>query len=234
MPCPGRDHYPAPVRIAGLRLTTDRLPALRRFYAERLGLPLLADGPAGFAVRAGATRLAFAPAAPGRAPLHHLAFNVPPDRLADGVAWLRQTVGVLEPDGDPVVAFPHWNAHAAYFVDPAGNVLELIARHDLHVVDERPFGPWSLLGISEIGLPAARVDEAVDALQGLGIPPYSGNRRSFAALGDVQGLAIVVSVGRPWAPTRDARAAVHPVELVLADPGPWGRVPALGLTVRRV
>jgi len=222
------------VRIAELRLTTDRLPALRRFYVERLGLALLADGPAGFAVRAGATRLAFAPSAAGRAPLHHVAFNVPPDGLDDGVAWLRRAVGVLEPDGDAVVAFPHWNAHAAYFRDPAGNVLELIARHDLDVRDDRPFGPWSLLGVSEIGLPAPRVDEAVDALHGLGVPRYSGNRRSFAALGDVYGLAIVVPVGRPWAPTRDARAAVHPVELVLAEPGPWGRVPALGLTVRRV
>jgi hypothetical protein len=101
------------------------------------------------------------------------------------------------------------------------------------VRDTRPFGPWSLLGASEIGLPAPRVDEAVDALHALGLPGYSGNRRSFAALGDVHGLAIVVPAGRPWAPTADAHGHVHPVELTLAEPGPWGRVPTLGLTVRR-
>jgi catechol-2,3-dioxygenase len=222
------------VRILGLHLTTDRLAALRRFYVDRLGLPLLDERDDEFAVRAGHTRLAFATAAPATSPVHHVAFNVPPDRLADAIAWLRPRAGVLEPDGDAVVPFPFWNAHAAYFRDPAGNVLEVIARHDLGVVDRRPFGAWSLLGVSEIGLPAPRMDTAVDALGRLGLPIYSGNRSSFAALGDVHGLAIVVPAGRPWLPTRDAVAAVHPVAVDLAGPGPWGRVPELGLTVRRV
>jgi catechol-2,3-dioxygenase len=222
------------VHIHRLRLTTDRLALLRRFYVDRLGLPLLAERDGGFAVRAGHTRLAFATAAPGTSPLYHVAFNVPPDRLADAIAWLRPRAGVLAPDGDPVVPFPAWNAHAAYCRDPAGNVVEVIARHDLDVADRRPFGAWSLLGVSEIGLPAPRVDTAVDALARLGVPHYSGNRSSFAALGDSHGLAIVVPTGRPWFPTRDAISAVHPVELELAGPGAWGRVPELGLTVRRV
>jgi catechol-2,3-dioxygenase len=163
-----------------------------------------------------------------------VAFNVPPDALADGVAWLRRRVRVLEPGGEAIVPFPHWNAHAAYFLDPAGNVLELIARHDLPAGGGgRPFGPASLLRVSEVGLPVPRVDEAVDALARLGLPAYSGDGRSFAAVGDVDGLLIVVPVGRAWFPTADARGAVHPVEVVLAGPGAWASLPHLGLRVRR-
>ncbi len=52
-------------------------------------------------------------------------------------------------------------------------------------------------------------------------------------MGDIEGLFIVVPRGRAWFPTADARGATEPVDVELADPGPWGHVPALGLTVRR-
>ena len=140
---------------------------------------------------------------------------------------------MLRHEGSPVVPFPFWNAHATYFRDPAGNVLELIARHDLALDDPYPFGPAGLHAVSEVGLPTLDVGAAVDALERLGIPRYSGDRRSFAAMGDIDGLFIVVPRGRVWFPTADVRGATEPVEVELADPGPWGHVPALGLTVRR-
>ena len=221
------------MRFRSVTLTTHVLPALRAFYASRLGLPLLAADDGAFAVRAGATRLAFR-AVPGPPPrIHHVAFTVAPDRLDDGIAWLERRVDVLRHDGSPVVPFPFWNAHAAYFRDPAGNVLELIARHDLALRDPHPFGPAGLHAVSEVGLPTADVGAAVAALERLGIPRYSGDGRSFAAMGDIEGLFIVVPRGRVWFPTADARGATEPVDVELADPGPWGHVPALGLTVRR-
>ncbi len=222
------------MRFEAVRITTSALAPLRRFYTAVLGLPLARDESDRFSVRAGATELELRRAPAAARPRHHLAFNVPPERLADGVAWLRRRVAVLEPGGDPIVPFPHWNAHAAYFRDPAGNVLELIARHDLPAGDDpRPFGPASLQRVSEVGLPVPRVDEAVDALARLGLPRYSGDRRSFAAIGDVHGLLIVVPAGRAWFPTADVCGAVHPVELTLAEPGPWADLPHLGLRVRR-
>jgi catechol 2,3-dioxygenase-like lactoylglutathione lyase family enzyme len=221
------------VRFRSVALTTHALPALRAFYAGRLGLPLLDADERGFAVRAGATRLSFR-AVPGPRPrVHHVAFTIAPDRLDDAIAWLERRVEVLRHEGSPVVPFPFWNAHATYFRDPAGNVLELIARHDLDLRDPYPFGPAGIRAVSEVGLPAGDVGAAVDALERLGIPRYSGDRRSFAAMGDVNGLFIVVPRGRVWFPTADVRGATEPVEVELADPGPWGHVPALGLTLRR-
>ena len=108
------------MRFRSVTLTTHALPALRAFYAGRLGLPLLDVDAGGFAVRAGATRLAFR-AVPGPRPhVHHVAFTIAPDRLDDAIASLERRIEVLRHEGSPVVPFPFWNAHATYFRDPAG------------------------------------------------------------------------------------------------------------------
>jgi catechol-2,3-dioxygenase len=36
-----------------------------------------------------------------------------------------------------VVDYSHWNAHSIFFLDPAGTVVEYIARHDLKNADQR-------------------------------------------------------------------------------------------------
>jgi catechol-2,3-dioxygenase len=133
----------------------------------------------------GATRLRFA----GGPPVcSHFAINVPPQRFEEAVDWARERAELVEED----VPFDAWRARSAYFFDPAGNIVELIAR-------ERAPGEDLFLEISEVGLPVEDVGAAVDALESeLGLPYFSGNRRDFAAVGDDRGLFIVVPVGRPW------------------------------------
>jgi catechol-2,3-dioxygenase len=133
----------------------------------------------------GASRLRFEP---GPAVCSHFAVNVPPQRFEEAVDWARERVELVDDD----VPFPAWRARSAYFFDPGGNIVELIAR-------ERAPGEELFLEISEVGLPVADVGEAVGALESeLGLPHFSGNRRDFSAVGDDRGLFIVVPVGRPW------------------------------------
>ena len=40
----------------------------------------------------------------------------------------RNRAAGLPPD---IVDYSHWNAHSIFFLDPGGNVVEYIARHDL-------------------------------------------------------------------------------------------------------
>jgi catechol-2,3-dioxygenase len=118
----------------------------------------------------------------------HFAVNVPPQRFEEAVQWARNRVELVDDD----VPFPAWRARSAYFFDPGGNIVELIAR-------ERAPGEDLFLEISEVGLPVADVGSAVEWLEGeLGLPHFSGNRRDFSAVGDDRGLFIVVPVGRPW------------------------------------
>ena len=71
------------------------------------------------------------------------------------MAWLRERVEVLTFDGDPVRT--DVGAGCVYFLDAAGNVVELIASP--HVEGEGgDFGPGSLIEIAEIGIAAADVD----------------------------------------------------------------------------
>jgi catechol-2,3-dioxygenase len=133
----------------------------------------------------GASRLRFEP---GPAVCSHFAVNVPPQRFEEAVDWARERVELVDDD----VPFPAWRARSAYFFDPGGNIVELIAR-------ERAPGEDLFLEISEVGLPVADVGAAVEWLETeLGLPHFSGNRRDFSAVGDDRGLFIVVPVGRPW------------------------------------
>lgn len=76
----------------------------------------------------------------------------------------------------------------------------MIARHNLINASDVPFGPDSLLELSEVGLPVPDVRRAVEFLESeLGLTLYSGDREPpFAAVGDEHGLFIVVSEERPW------------------------------------
>ncbi|PQP89172.1 hypothetical protein [Paenibacillus sp. AR247] len=69
----------------------------------------------------------------------------------------------------------------------------------------KTFQAASCCGISEIGLPVDEVAAAVEQIQTtLGLSMWSGDGRQFAAMGDAEGLLIVVDRERPWFPDRRA------------------------------
>jgi hypothetical protein len=149
----------------------------------------------------GSTRLRFEP---GPAVCSHFAVNVAPQRFDEAVEWARGRVPLLQDD----VPFGAWQARAAYFFDPGGNLVELIAR-------ERAPGEELFLEVSEVGLPVAEVGAAVAFLEAeLGLPHFSGDRESFSAVGDDRGLFIVVPVGRNWLFT-DVPASDAPVQVTI-------------------
>jgi catechol-2,3-dioxygenase len=154
----------------------------------------------------GATRLRFVP---GQAACSHFAVNVPPQRFEEAVAWAASRAELLHED----VPFPAWQARSAYYYDPGGNIVELIAR-------DRVPGADLLLEVSEVGLPVTDVGDAVEFLESeLGLPEFDGDRERFSAVGDDHGLFIVVPVGRPWLFT-DRPATDVPVRVTIdGSPG---------------
>lgn len=169
--------------------------------------------------RYGATRLRFER---GPAVCSHFAVNVAPDRFEEAVAWARGRFELVQAD----VPFPDWRARAAYFFDPAGNLVELIAR-------DRAPGEELMLEVSEVGLPVADVGEAVGFLESeLGLPHFSGDRRNFSAVGDDRGLFILVPVGRHWLFT-EVPASDAPVRVTVeSERGGELAVPGSGHVVR--
>ncbi len=209
----------ASLDLAAVELAASDPAALARFYGDQLGLPVTVENGV-HVVDVGTTALRIRPATAGAAPFHHLAFAVPENAIAAAHDWLvARGVTPIPVDGDPIVDFPAWNAHAVYFEDPAGNLMELIARHDLANADDGPFGADSLLRIDEVGLPTTDLPAVVAELGArLGARPYGSGSASFQAVGDAGGLAIVVAAGRGWFPT-GRPAEPSPVSLVLRGAG---------------
>ena len=225
------------VRITAVDVLTAQPEAQRAFYGETLGLPIEDGADGGFTAVAGGTRITFRPAEEP-APLAHLAFNVPENQIEAGRDWIAARTPVLPLPGDlgEIMDFSFWNAHALYFEDADANVLELIARHDLPNASEEPFGPGSLLEVSEVGCQSPDVGATVAWLEDeLGLPFYSGDRENFAAVGDERGLFILVPEGRAWLPT-DTPTRRHPHSVTIAagspghhhPPGPPFRIVAEG------
>jgi catechol-2,3-dioxygenase len=135
---------------------------------------------------------------------YHFAFNIPENQINQALQFVKRFASPLldTETGETIIDFVNWNARAIYFLDPAGNIVEFIARHDLPNASNRRFSGNSLLEISEIGLPVGEVGRAFEELhEKLMIDRYSGNFERFCAAGDEHGLLILTETDRNWYPT---------------------------------
>ncbi len=211
-------------RILELRLQTAApLTEMEAFYGSALGLPVVSDGDDALAVTAGLTEITFErlPGAPD-APFYHFAFNIPENKIRGARAWqLERTELFLTPPRlrdpdypDDVRHFRNWNAHSVFFWDPAGNVLEYIARHDLGNGASGPFTTADILYASEIAFVVDDVPGTAAALQSrFELDPYRSGSDVFWASGDERGLLLLFKRGREIGDTlrgRPAPAAVFP------------------------
>jgi len=152
-----------------------------------------------------------------------VAFNIPENQLAAAKRWLTTRVPLLQNGASDEWFFADWNAHAVYYLDAAGNILEFIARHNLPTATQQPFTWQSILAASEIGLATPHVRDFCQQLKThLGLERWRGNDTDFAAVGDEDGLFIVAVSGRPWngnespaqpLPTKIVLRSDHPCEV---------------------
>ena len=206
------------MQVKNLQLYTSRIEEMGFFYTEKLGLPIAGSLGDGFTLQVGDSQLTFtrslSPA------YYHFAFNIPSFQIREALDWLRSRVKVLETEDGPIVNFTNWNAEALYFFDPAGNIVELIARKNLEIPGTTPFSHQSILEISEVGLPVPDVSEAYSQLkEEAAIPHYWGDYEQFCAAGDEHGLFIIVPEQKKiWYPT-DLPARAFPFHLSFQHAG---------------
>ncbi|MBT1597781.1 hypothetical protein [Curtobacterium flaccumfaciens] len=195
--------------IRQVQLATRSLDDTARFY-ERLGCPVeIVD--AAVRVVVGSSLLVFREL-PEMSGALHLAITIPTgtfDAAKDWIAGLTTVLGT--DDQDEFEGPPNWNSRSVYFEGPDEQLLELIERRDLPAdASENTVVP--LVSISEVGVPVPDVLGAVDALRRAGLEPYANPPgESFAAVGDVDGLVILVSPDRRWFPTGDRSPSSAPV-----------------------
>ncbi|UXZ56539.1 hypothetical protein [Curtobacterium sp. Arg-1] len=195
--------------IRQVHLATRSLDDTARFY-ERLGCPVeIVD--AAVRVVVGSSLLVFREL-PEMTGALHLAITIPIGTFDAAKAWIAGLTTVLGADDqDEFEGPPNWNSRSVYFEGPDEQLLELIERRDLPAdAGENTVVP--LVSISEVGVPVPDVLGAVDALRRAGLEPYANPPgESFAAVGDVDGLVILVSPDRRWFPTGDRSPSSAPV-----------------------
>lgn len=218
------------MRLRHVTLATADPATLRPFYAETLGLPV-SDTAEGFVVAVGASAMEFRQATADTSPTYHVAFSVPGGSIETAAEWLGTHTDLLADDGRTRFRYEYLDATAVYATDPAGNVLELLARDERAGPDDQ-FGPDSLLDIAEIGVVVDGVPAVAGALASMfdldGSPDAA-----FAYLGDDDGAFVLAAPGRDWFPT--AQPAVPAPLTVVAEGGGGavsfddGRVTVVGI-----
>jgi catechol-2,3-dioxygenase len=221
--------------IRQVQLATRSLADTARFY-ERLGCSVeIVDTTVHIVV--GSTLLVFREL-PEMTGALHLAITIPTGTFDAAKAWIAGLTTVLgTADQDEFEGPPNWNSRSVYFDGPDQQLLELIERRDLESGARRvgagdgtgtDTGSDSdagvpLVSVSEVGVPVPDVLGAASALRRAGLEPYANPPgESFAAVGDVDGLVILVSPDRRWFPTGDRSPSNAPVVIDVGLDAPVG------------
>jgi len=208
-----------------IRLQTNRLFPLYHFYKNLLELQVTDDSDDHFTIHAGLSKLIFEKTEELLSdPVYHFAFNIPSNQIHEAHDWLRERTELLwhEDYKSYIADFSNWKAHSAYFFDPAGNIAEFIARTDLNDIVNEPFSSNHIRNVSEIGLvfPELTFRQSIEKL----LKDYRMNFFSkqpplekFCAIGDDEGLFVVVPENRSWYPCKDKPAGRFPMKVSFVD-----------------
>ncbi|KIO51706.1 VOC family protein [Flavobacterium hibernum] len=193
------------MKLAHIQIQTNNIQQTLKFYTTVLGLSIVKNNEETLSIQAGNSILEFVEN-PQFNSIYHFAFNIPENKLDEAIEWCKNKVDLIFIEDQNVITnFENWNANAVYFYDNNGNLLEFIARHDLNNAQNESFSSKSILNISEIGIvnenPLALGKELI-AKHNLKFFSKNDNSELFAAVGDDEGLLIIVKPNRNWYPTQ--------------------------------
>lgn len=200
--------------IPRLTLLTSNMFAQKDFYTSLLALPAQLDGDS-LHIQAGKTELIFKQQNDFDG-AYHFCFNIPENKFAECKAWTLNKIPLLKDDkGNDEFRGGSWNCSSIYFKDPAGNILEFIARHDQKNATNESFNSKHILQVSEIGLPSQNVISfAKDLCSTLGVDVYRQDfNETFTPIGDEEGLLILPIENRIWYPNSGVPARLLSVSL---------------------
>lgn len=186
------------MKIKELTLLTNKLKEMKDFYKHIVELKIIRESSNSFTVRIGSTDLVFKETESETDPFYHFAMNIPENKLDEAKSWLQKKIILNTEEEEDEAFFKSWNAHAIYFEDPSGNILEFIARHNLKNRIEHHFSAKDILTISEIGIVVDEVIPFVRRLNHIGIPNWKEDSEGLTPVGGEEGLFIIVKSGRRW------------------------------------
>ncbi|OMQ13149.1 VOC family protein [[Flexibacter] sp. ATCC 35103] len=193
------------MKLSHIQIQTNNIEQTTAFYQDILELPIIEKHSDSVSIQAGNSILKFVEN-PNLNSIYHFAFNIPENKLNEAIEWCKSKVDLIFIEDQKVITnFENWNANAIYFYDNNGNLLEFIARHDLNNSETEKFNSKAILNISEIGIVNENPLELGKQLiveHDLKFFSKNNNTELFAAVGDDEGLLIMVQPNRNWYPTQ--------------------------------
>jgi len=191
------------MKIKELILFTNNLDQQIDFYSTILELPIVNSTPESTSIKIGESILTFQ--YKRNAVPYHFAFNIPSNKEKQALYWLKERVDFLTFDEKEIIDFSNWNAKAIYFYDFDKNIVEFISRKNLNINSDLKFSFKSILNISEMGLVTNEIKNTFNKLNKIeNIQVYSGDFERFCALGDDEGLFILINNNlKKWFPSGD-------------------------------
>lgn len=191
------------MKIKELILYTNKLNQQIDFYATVLEFPVEISTPEYTSFTIGDSLLTFKynkDATP-----YHFALNIPSNKEKEALYWLKERVEILGFDDKEIIDFTNWNAKAIYFYDLDKNIVEFISRKNMNLNSEEPFSAQAVNNISEIGICSNTIENTFQKLNTFHkIEVYSGDMEQFCAIGNEEGLFIIVNPdARKWFPIGD-------------------------------
>lgn len=191
------------MKIKQIILFTDNIERQKQFYSDILDFELVFSSKDRIDFNVGQSILSFQYKAQFKP--SHVAFNVPSNAIEEALQWLQNRVEILTYDDNKIADFESWNAKAVYFYDADKNIMEFIARNDLNVESDEIFSSKSVLSISEMAIAVNTIEPIYNAIIKIKeIPVYSGDISRFCALGNEEGLFILINKAlKKWFPTQE-------------------------------
>ena len=193
------------MRLNEIEIKTTNLNDIGLFYHNTLELPIERIDKNSIRVIIGQSTLKIIEDAEKSEPIYHLAFNIPKNKLQEAISWSSDKIQLIKKEDEVLIAdFETWNANSVYFFDTDGNLLEFIARQDLNNEESNEFNSNQILNISEIGIVQTKPDEyGMELIEKFDLKLFEKNQNSelFTAVGNDNGLLIIVKNNRNWFPT---------------------------------
>lgn len=204
------------MKIKEIRIFTNNLNELKNFYSDLLGFSLIFNDQNLVSFQVGSSILSFIETKEIANPYYHFAFNITESKKDKCITWLKQKgININLINGYEDYFSKSWNSHSIYFYDPSGNILELIARHDLKSDDDKEFKTTDIINISEIGFPVNDVKFASDELiNKYNVEVYKDSNDVFAPMGNEDGLFILSGLNRNWLGS-NKKVEIFPLELTI-------------------
>lgn len=196
-------------------LYTNKLKAMKRFYANVLGLDMKGSGSKYFTVKVGGTDLTFQEAETPS--FYHFAINIPGNQFSIMKQWIREKVPLNRSRGLTEIYYKSFGADSMYFEDPAGNLVELIGRRNRDL-----FGPLTkeaFFNISEVAIISPHLYDVGEELQDSGLPLVKRaevNPEKVNLIGKEDAYIILAPPGWQFKFSKK-EATTHPLAITLKD-----------------